>query len=355
MTSDEPIGRDEAHPVEEVRPASLGERFRQPQTLASLIFAILIFFFLVRRVDIDPGEVWRELRSANLLLFALGLIAFYAGFLLRTMRWRRMLNAAGVHRLPDVHLPSNGPLLEIMLLAWFANCVVPAKLGDVYRTFLLKRRSKAPMTTAMGTVAAERLIDLVVLMVLLAISGLVVFGRRFPSGTDDVMLYGGITILVVLVGVTLLGVFRTYLLGLLPARLAAPVNRIQGGLFENLRHPWIAVGYSVGIWLLEGMRVFFVAWSLNEVLPPSTALFIALVGSLAAVSPITPAGLGVVEAVLITVLTFIGVGDDTATAITILDRLISYWSLILVGLPLYIRHVRRDVAGPITDVPAIPA
>lgn len=354
MTSGEPIERHEDPADADARPASLGERFRQPQTLASLVFALLILVFLVRRVDIDPAAVWREVRSANLLLFALGLIAFYTGFVLRALRWRRMLETAGVHRLPDVQLPSNPRLLEIILLAWFANCVVPAKLGDVYRTFLLKRRSRAPMTTAMGTVAAERLIDLVVLMVLLGVTGLIVFGRRFPSGTDDVMLYGGITILVGLVLVGLVGVFRNHLLGLLPARLAAPVNRIQRGLFENLRNPWMAVGYSAGIWVLEGTRVFFVAWSLDSVLPATTALFIALVGSLAAVSPITPAGLGVVEAVLITVLTFVGLGDDTATAITILDRVISYWSLIVVGLPLYILHVRRDVAAPVAGTTPSP-
>jgi uncharacterized membrane protein YbhN (UPF0104 family) len=235
--------------------------------------------------------------------------------------------------------------MEIMLLAWFANCVVPAKLGDVYRGFLLKRRSNAPMTTSMGTIAAERLIDLVVLVVLLGASGLIVFGRHFPSGTRSVVIYGGATVLVLLIGVGLLGLFRNHLMGLLPARLAAPVNRIQRGLFENLRDPWPSVGYSVVIWSLDGTRMFLVAWSLDEVLPPSTALFIALVGSLAAVSPITPAGLGVVEAVLISVLTFVGVGDDTAAAVTILDRMISYWSLIVVGLPLYVLHVRRDVTA----------
>jgi hypothetical protein len=42
-------------------------------------------------------------------------------------------------------------------------------------------------------------------------------------------------------------------------------------------------------------------------------------------------------------------GDDTAAAITILDRVISYWSLIVVGLPLYILHLRRDVAATVSE------
>ncbi|HYH11115.1 MAG TPA: lysylphosphatidylglycerol synthase transmembrane domain-containing protein, partial [Thermomicrobiales bacterium] len=124
------------------------------------------------------------------------------------------------------------------------------------------------------------------------------------------------------------------------------------GLFENLRSPWTSVGLSLLIWLTEGLRFFFVAWSLDVVLPGSTALFLALLSSLATVSPITPAGLGVVEAVIISVLPLVGVSEDSAAAIAFLDRSISYFSLIVVGLPLYILHVRRDVAAPMQQEPS---
>ena len=326
---------------------TLGQRFRQPQTVLSFLFAALIVFFLVRRLDIDPGEVWRQIRQANPWLFGMGLLVYYGGFGLRTIRWRLMLGNAGVANDPDVSLPSNAGLAEILMLSWFANCVVPAKLGDVYRGFLLKRRSNAPFTTTMGTIAAERLIDLIVLVVLLVSSGLLVFGRHFPSGTRTVMLYGGATVALGALVVILAWIFRSQVLALMPNRFAAPVSRVQVGLFDNLRSPWTSVGLAVLIWLAEGARFFFVAWSLDTVLPLSTSVFVSLLASLATVSPITPAGLGVVEALVISVLPLVGVAEDSAAAIAILDRLISYWSLIIVGLPLYIRYVRRDVAGTI--------
>jgi len=326
---------------------TLGQRVRQPQTLLSFLFAILIVTFLVRRLDIDPGEVWRQIRSANPLLYLCGLLVYYAGFLVRVVRWRRMLDQAGVADDPEVSIPSNAGLLEILLLSWFANCVVPAKLGDVYRAFLLKRRGNAPFTTTMGTIAAERLIDLVVLVVLLLASGLIVFGRHFPSGTRNVLVYGSATVLVGVVGVAIVWFFRDPIMRRLPDRIAAPIDRVQYGLFENLRSPWSSVGLSLPIWGAEGARFFFVAWSLDVVLPGSTALFLALLSSLATVSPITPAGLGVVEAVIISVLPLVGVGEDSAAAIALLDRSISYFSLIVVGLPLYVLYVRRDVAASV--------
>lgn len=336
----------------ESQPLTLGQRFRQPQTLLSFLFAILIIAFLISRLDIDPADVWRQIRSADLAIFGLGLLTFYAGFFIRVVRWRRMLAQAGVTESDDVHLPTNKGLLEILLLAWFANCVVPAKLGDVYRGFLLKRRSNAPFTTTMGTIGAERLIDLVVMVVLLVGSGLFVFGRHFPSGTRTVLYYGGGTVVAGVVVVALVWVFRKQLVDWLPERLAQPANRVQLGLFENLRNPWVSIGMSVLIWLAEGGRFFFVAWSLDSMLPGSTALFLALISSLATVSPLTPAGLGFVEAIVISVLPLVGVAEDSAAAIAILDRVISYWSLIVVGLPIYILYVRRDVVSTVQREPS---
>lgn len=332
------------------RPISLGERFRQPQTLLSFLFAIVIVVFLVLRLDIDPGEVWSQIRQANVVLFGIGLVVFYGGFGLRVIRWRMMLTRAGLTPQHNVHLPSNRGLLEIMLLSWFANCVVPAKLGDIYRGFLLKQRSGAPFTTTMGTIAAERLIDLVVLVALLVSSGLIVFGRHFPSGAQTVLVYGGATVLAGIVGVATVWTFRDFLMTKVPKRFTDPLDRIQTGLFTNLKNPWRSVIISMVIWSAEGVRVFFVAWSLDSMLPGSTALFIALLGSLATISPLTPAGLGVVEALLISILPLVGVDSDSAAAIAILDRVISYLSLIVVGLPLYIFYIRRGVKRPVREL-----
>jgi uncharacterized membrane protein YbhN (UPF0104 family) len=334
------------HPEPEERaPIGLGQRFLQPQTLLSFVVAVVIVVFLVRRLNIDPAEVWRQVRSANPLLAGLALLTFYAGLVVRAMRMKWMLEQAKVPDEPGVELPALPGLVEIVVLGWFANCVVPARLGDVYRAWLLKRRAHAPFTTSMGVIGAERLIDLGALVTLLALSGLVVFGRHFPHGTGAVALYGGATLLAAAIAVGTVWLVRDRLLRLLPERLAAPVNRIQHGLFANLRAPWRSAAWSVLAWSMDGLRFFLVALALGVTLPPATALFLVLVGALAAASPVTPAGLGVVEAVLIAVLPLAGVRGDTATAIVVVERAISYWSLIVVGLVLYVVAMRRDVAA----------
>ena len=69
----------------------------------------------------------------------------------------------------------------------------------------------------------------------------------------------------------------------------------------------------------------------------SGAVFVALIGSLLTAVPLSPAGLGIVEAGIVGVLTLVyHVPLPEATAIALLDRVISVFSVIVLGSILYV-------------------
>jgi uncharacterized protein (TIRG00374 family) len=70
-------------------------------------------------------------------------------------------------------------------------------------------------------------------------------------------------------------------------------------------------------------------------------VFIALVASLLTTIPALPGGLVLVEGGIIAVLVFFGLSSSQALSVAILDRLISYWSLIAVGLVVFLMSHRR--------------
>jgi glycosyltransferase 2 family protein len=76
---------------------------------------------------------------------------------------------------------------------------------------------------------------------------------------------------------------------------------------------------------------------------PAVAILVAVMGALLTIIPFTPAGLGVVEigigSVLIGVL---GVDPVVAGSIIVLDRVVAYWSILVVGATLYVRRTRRE-------------
>jgi glycosyltransferase 2 family protein len=75
---------------------SLGKSLRNPRTLISFALAAGIILFVFRGLNIDIAKTWQYMRGADLRLFALGLLVFYLTFPLRAIRWRVLLNNAGV-------------------------------------------------------------------------------------------------------------------------------------------------------------------------------------------------------------------------------------------------------------------
>ena len=75
---------------------------------------------------------------------------------------------------------------EIIYLSWLVNCVVPAKLGDVYRAYLLKINSSASMSATIGTIFIERILDLFTIALLGLAAGYWSFRDGLPPAIQVV-------------------------------------------------------------------------------------------------------------------------------------------------------------------------
>lgn len=343
---DEELNLDDAQfreQEEEVASESLWKRILEPRALLSFLFAAVVLFFVVRSGDINPAEVWRSIREANPAWYVLGLAVFYGSFVIRAFRWRGMLDRAGVNQEHGYNVPSIPGILQILLISWFANCVVPAKLGDAFRGYMLKERSKASFGLSMGTILAERLVDLVVLVVVLLGSGLLVFGTHIPGKAELAFLLGAGTVAFGVIGVIVLWFARERVEAMLPARFTTHFQKLYTGIFHSLRNPLPIVGYTVAIWVLDGVRLWMVAQALGIDLHVAESQLVSLSSALVTIIPFTPGGLGVVEAFMRWILGQVDVADTPAIALALLDRSISYFSLIVVGIPLYAFYLRHKV------------
>jgi len=339
----EPDGPDVLTEPEVQDPGSLIRRIKEPRTLASFAFAGLIVYFVFDRLDIDPGEVWARLKSANPALFGLAVITFYSTFVIRAVRWRMMLERVGIDAEHGHPLPTLQGMVKIFVLSWFANCVVPARLGDAYRSYLLKQHSKTSFGVGLGTILAERLIDLVIMVVMVLGAGILVFGTRAPERAEEAVILGAGVVVVGVIGALTLFLLRERVERLLPDRFTHHFQKLHTGIFEILRNPFPYAGIGVLVWIGDGLRVYLVAKSLGADLSLAESTVVSLLSALVTIVPFTPAGLGYVEAFMIWLLPQVGVSGGTAAAIAILDRLATYWSLILVGLPLYFLNFRKEI------------
>lgn len=328
---------------------SISKRLLNWRTLVPLVIVLGFLIYTAQKLQINPAQTWAAMRSANVFLFLAAFFTYYFSFLIRTLRWRLLLENVGYTRESKHPLPGFGKLLEILFTSWFANAVVPAKLGDFYRAYLLRQDAGVSATRTFGTVIAERLLDLMVLLVLFLSAIIISLHENLPS-----LLRTGLyaTLAIVILGVValiVLRLFRDQIRRVIPARFQGYYDHLQEGTLGSFRRIPLLVPLTVVIWLCEAGRFFFVALSLNLIAGSllhigAAAMFIALGEALLTIIPFTSGGIGLVEGGMIAMLALFTPSHNLSAAGVLLDRTISLVSILVIGLIVFLIASARRAA-----------
>jgi hypothetical protein len=315
---------------------SLTRRLLNWRTLGSIGFGLVLAFLLFRVVlRVDFGQSFSLIGHAQPGLLLAGLLAYYATFPLRSLRWNLILRRVGTK------VPYRDAS-EILFLSWFVNCVVPAKLGDVYRAYLLRGTYGASISRTVGTIFLERIADVIVIFGLALAAGFWSFRGRNRPELDALFLAGFAFAAALVVFIILLRILGHRLTALLPPRVADLYARFHEGTTGALTPRVIVpvVGLTVVVWILEGVRVYFVIHALDLAslldLRISASIFVALAASLLTAIPLTPAGIGFVQAGIVWALALYGVSNEAGTAVALTDFVLSTLSVIVFGGVLYL-------------------
>jgi glycosyltransferase 2 family protein len=334
---------------------SLGRRLRQPRTIISLILPI---FLLILFAGALPGfhldELPELILGANPWLLLAAFVVYYLGFPLRGLRWAILVRGTG-------YPLRVGDSTEIIFISWTVNCLVPAKLGDLYRAYLLKINTPVSLSRTFGTVFIERVLDLFAIVVLGLGAGYWSFRSGLPTEVQILFAIGVILVVVLAVALLTMRNFGRRVLTRLPLphRVLELYDRFEEGVFGALRLrqlPTLVVVTGL-IWATEAMRLFLVveAMGFSDVhIGISGAFFVALTASLLTAVPLTPAGIGFVEGAVVGLLTFVyGIGQTEALAIVLVDRAISVLSVILFGSIAYAVSGKRRGEGLDPQPPSV--
>ena len=218
---------------------------------------LVLLFRVVLKIDF--GETWAQISAANPLFLLLATLAYYATFPLRGLRWRFVLGRVGTQI-------GRRDATEILFLSWFVNCLVPAKLGDLYRAYLLKGNYGGSISRTVGTIFIERIADIVVIFALALAAGFWSFRGRITPG-DRRTLPGRDSSFAAILVLLVIGLqyFGGHLTRFLPERVADLYERFHEGSTGALTVRSLPVigALTTVIWLFEGLRLFFVIRALE--------------------------------------------------------------------------------------------
>ena len=294
----------------------MNRRFALIQALVSLIALAAVVWWASHQEapELPSGRTAIAWLLASLALYAVAT-------LMRGERWHRVLKVTDV----EAH---RSDCYALTTVAYMGNNVLPMRAGEMLRVVLLSGRCSASKRTLLGSVVAERLLDVVALALIFLI---VVYGVLSSTvlPTDRPLLFGGVIILLVL----LLAV------GIFVMRRHHVFERARDWLRPLADSPRALLSFQ-GVVLLAGTFVLWaceagvylaVAKSVELDISVMGALYLVALTNFFAALPAAPGSIGTFDAAVIFGSKAIGASGSAAVSYLLMLRFVLYVPITIVG------------------------
>jgi uncharacterized protein (TIRG00374 family) len=273
---------------------------------------VLLMYFAFRNIDLK--RMLGDLKKANYAWIALALVFSVISNFSRAYRWGMLIE-------PIDKRPKLSNLFYSLSLGYFANLAFP-RLGEVTRCTALYEVEKTPIDALFGTVIAERIIDVITLLILIflsIISNVKLFGDYFMKMFRDHFLIStrfssnAVIIILVVVAICFLfayGLRKRIVQWTFVRKAVLFFKGIMDGLRSvlKLKKRKEFLFHSVLIWFLYYLSTYVSFFSIPETsnLGFSAALFILVLGGLGMSAPVQ-GGIGVYHVMVASGLTLFGI------------------------------------------------
>ncbi len=276
------------------------------------------------------GETVDALRCFNWVVLPAVLACACGNYLVRFCKWHYYCRTLSI--------PVRRADSLVIFMSGMSMSISPGKLGEVLKSFLLKKVTGTPVTYSAPIVVAERLTDLVGLLILSAAGMLLVSFEGWMETARWVLAGCAIGVLALVAAMTSRRFAGAFLgvMGRLP--LAGRFAGKAGTLFESaekLLRPAplvIASVVSAASWGFEcvGFIIVLHAFGVTSV-PVATAVLVYCVGTIVGAISMLPGGLGLTEICILGPLVRFGIPKPGATAVTFIIRACTLWFGTLLG------------------------
>jgi len=302
--------------------------------------------------------LWLSLRAFDPALFRamldgldvggllLASAAYWCGLWVRAVRWGGL-----IRQLQSVAGPV---VLEILLVGYGANNLLPARLGELVRADYGKRMLGISRSRLLGTIVLERVLDLTAVLGCLVLGialDAVQAGQRFASIVHDVALNGAGAVVAVW-GVILLCRHRLPRLGSMrQTRMLREV--LEGFASLDPRTSLAAGGLTLVVWGCESLALWCVFQAFGTELQAGQLALLLGVSTLSTLVPTAPGYVGSYQLVFVLAMAAFGIAETVGLVAATAIQLCLFGSVTLVALGVYAtrstlqaREHLRDRTGP---------
>ena len=249
------------------------------------------------------------------------------------MRWNILATNAADSSGENFRSLSTPHTSQLIVIGWFVNSVTWLRMGDAYRAYAFAEDSKSSFSWSLGTMLAERVMDMIIVAAIILTAAAVLTLTKGQAVSGYVIVMASVMTLGIVAVALFMKAYGERASNFLPARIKAAYRRFSQGTLGSFRRVPLAMLLGLAGWTLEMGRLYFVLMALGMdfslVLIPIVAVGHAILSTVP-----TPGGVGAVEPGVAGLL-LIELAAPEAAAATIVDRSITYLSVIVIGALLF--------------------
>ncbi len=295
---------------------------------------------LIFNPDLHLGMIHYYLVHADYRTLLLATLISLSQYPLRAIRWKFLL-------LPNKNIKFHS-LFSATMIGFMANNLLPARLGEFVRAYIISRKEGVSGSSTMATIVVERLFDgLTLLTILLA----VFYTYKFPGWVVVVGWYGTLIFFVLCVFVvsmmlwpnrfaSMLSNITRLFSSRLKERTEALILRFISGL-DMLRHRrliLIVIAISFAHWLILGWSMAIALTSFGIEVPGSGPYFVLSIVALGLALPSSPAFVGTFQWLTERALAVYGVSKSLSLSFSSVFHLITFAPVTIVGLAYFLKE-----------------
>jgi hypothetical protein len=299
-----------------------------------LVVGLLLLAFMFVRSGLPQNlDIFRQVNAALLLL---ALLMTGANVVVKIARWKYLCHSYG----KDISFQESG---RIVISSFFVGGITPAKIGDIIKAYIMKKKHGLPLTDGVFSILYERAFELFTLFFVslgLFYLGLSAKNYIFIQLTSLLLI---LLVIAYFFSDRLLLWGQRFLIRTKVVNLDGESPRIRKLAPARALVVFLLTGFALG---LEFVRLWLVCLAFGyQLYITHLSVFFSLSALIGALSQV-PIGIGVVEGSLSLFLTDAGLPPYYAFGIVLVDRALSMYFVALMGLFYYKWALKAAMEAP---------
>ena len=116
-----------------------------------VLISVIGLYYAFRQINF--WELWISIKNVNFILIILAIVILLLSNVIRAWRWQIL-----VKPIKDV---SFEPAFSSIMIGYFGNSVLPFRMGEFLRAYIVADKTSLTASTAFGTIVMERILDFI--------------------------------------------------------------------------------------------------------------------------------------------------------------------------------------------------